>query len=259
LLTKIEKKVTPANKLRGCNPLIVDFVDAGPDICKRIILNFQLVMEADPLEQIREVLRFSVLDASLNDFCAHAIGAAKNQIAALIRAGETPAIEAAEFRKKLQAFIRKHGALGILAPTTQQPTTVHVERTLASAPVFVQQLLKVNMKQEHVVRAVSDFLRSEADRTLWAADGRIVEESLGDLHDSLEAHFQITRDEIEDIYATHDAETRGRQLYRRCVTHQAPLEGRSVPGYFIPGTYNMLADKVRVGWHPQFSDFFPGA
>ncbi len=259
LLAKIAKKVTPANKLKGCNPLVVDFLDAGLDICKRIILNFQLIMQADPLEPIREVLRFSVLDTSLDDFCAHAIGAAKNQIATLIRAAEAPAIEAADFRKRLQAFIRKHGALGILVPTIEQPTAAYVETTLASSPVFVQQLLKVNMKQEHVVRAVSDFLRSDADRTLWAADGRIIEESLGELHNSLEAHFQITRDEIEDLHAAHDAEMRGRQLYRRCVTHQAPLEGRSVPGYFIPGTYNMLADKGRIGWHPQFGDFFPGA
>jgi hypothetical protein len=258
LLTKITKKVTPANKLKGCNPLITDFLSAGTDVCKRIIINFELVMEADPLEPIREVLRFSVLEASLDDFCAHAIGSAKNQIATLIRTGETPVIEAGEFRKRLQAFIRKHGALGILAPTTENPTDVQVETTLAAAPVFVQQLLKVNMKQEHVVRAVSDFLRSDADRTLWAAEGRIVEESLDELNDGLEAHFQITRDEIEDLHSAQQAELRGRQLYRRCVTHQAPLEGRSVPGYFIPGTFNMLADKCRVGWHPQFSDFFSG-
>lgn len=258
VLAKIAKKVTEANKLKGCNPLILDFLGAGPDVCKQIILNFQLLMGADPLEPIREMLRYSVLEESLDDFCAHAIGAAKNQIAALIREGKTPAIDAADFRKRLQAFTRKHGVLGLLIPTTGQPTVVQIEAMLAAAPVFVQQLLKVNMKQEHVVRAVSDYLRSDADRVLWAADGRIVEESLDELHDGLESHFQITRDEIDDLHSTLDAETRGRQLYRRCVGHQAPLEGRSVPSYFIPGTYNLLADKVRVGWHPQYSEFFPG-
>lgn len=257
-LAKVAKKVTAANRLKGCNPLISDFIGAGEDVCTQIILNFRLVMESDPLEAIRERLRTLVLDTALDDFVAHAIGTAKNQIATLIREGETPAIAAGEFRKRLHAFIRKHGALGLLVPTTEQPSDTQVASMLAAAPVFVQQLLKVNMKQEHVVRAVSDFMRSDADRTLWAADGRIVEESLDELHDGLEAHFQNMRDEVEDLHAAQDAETRGRQVYRQCIGHQAPLEGRSVPSYFIPGTYNMMADSCRVGWHPNYSDFFTG-
>ncbi|KAA1052615.1 hypothetical protein FH063_004073 [Azospirillum argentinense] len=258
LLEKIENKLLPSKKFKGCNPLIIEFLAAGTEICQQIILNFRLTMEADPLESIREILRFSVLDVSVDDFCAHAIGMAKNQIAALIRAGEKPMIDAGEFRKRLQAFIRKHGALGLLVPTTEQPNNVQIDTMLMAAPVFVQQLMKVNMPQEHVVRAVSDFLRSDADRTLWAAEGRIVEESLYELHDGLEAHFRIMHDEVEDLLAEKDTETRGRQIYRRCITHQAPLEGRSVPSYFIPGTFNMLADGVRVGWHPQYKDFFSG-
>lgn len=258
-LAKLTKKVTAVNKLKGCNPLISDFVAAGEDVCTQIILNFRLVMESDPLEPIRERLRTLVLDTALDDFVAHAIGTAKNQIATLIRDGDTPAIAAGEFRKWLLAFIRKHGALGLLVPTTEQPSDLQVASMLAAAPVFVQQLLKVNMKQEHVVRAVSDFMRSDADRTLWAADGRIVEESLDELHDGLEAHFQNMRDEVEDLHAAKDAETRGRQVYRQCIGHQAPLERRSVPSYFILGTYNMMADSCRVGWHPSYSGFFPGA
>ncbi len=258
LLTEISNEITLKKELKGCGPMILSFLTAGPDLCKRIILNFQLSMEADPLQPIREKLRYSVFENSLDDFCAHAIGMAKNSISELIRAKEMPIINAGDFQKRLQAFTRKHGALGLLVPTAEQPTETEIEEMLAAAPLFVQQLLRVNMGQEHIVRAVSDYLRSDADRILWAAEGRIVEESLEELHDTLEAYFQITRDEIEDLHSAHNAEARGRQLYRRCVSHSAPLEGRPVPGYFIPGTYNLLADKVRVGWHPQYSNFFRG-
>ncbi|WP_155773763.1 ABC-three component system protein [Methylorubrum extorquens] len=256
VLAKIARKVTPTNKAKGCNPYITQFIDTGEKTCKKIILNFRIVIEEDPIEPIRELLRLSVLSTTLDDFCAYAIGAAKNHIAALIRAGEPPVIEAEIFRKNLQAFIRKHGALGLLVPTTEGPTDTQVASALAATPVFVQQLLKINMKQEHLVRAVSDFLRSDADRTFWAADGRIVEESLDELHYGLEAHFQNMRDEVEDLHSAMAAETRGRQVYRQCVKHQAPLEGRSVPSYFIPGTYNMLANNCRVGWHPNYNNFF---
>ena len=258
LLANIAKKVTPSNRLKGCNPKITDFLSAGEDICVQIIGNFRLVMSDDPVEPIREVLRLHVLDDALEDFCAHAIGMAKNRIAALIRAKQTPQIDADEFRQSLRGFIRKHGALGLLVPTTGKPAAEVVEATLSSSPIFVQQLVRVKMPTEHVVRAVSDYLRSNADQTIWAADGRIVAESLEELHDTLEAHFQITRDEIEELHRMQDAETRGRQLYRRCVTHQAPLQGLSLPGYFVPGSFNMMADTVRVGWHPNYADYFPG-
>lgn len=258
ILTTIAKRITPSTRLKGCNPKITEFLGAGEETCTQIILNFRLVMSDDPLEPIREVLRLHVLDDALDDFCAHAIGMAKNRIAALIRAKQKPQIDADRFRQDLRGFIRKHGALGLLMPTTGKPTSEEVDQTLSSSPIFVQQLVRVKMPTEHVVRAVSDYLRSTADQTLWAADGRIVEESLDELHDTLEAHFQITRDEIEELHGAHDAETRGRQVYRRCVSHQAPLQGLIVPGYFIPGSFNMLADAMRVGWHPKYADYFPG-
>lgn len=258
ILATIAKKVTPSTKLKGCNPKITEFLSAGETACIHIIRNFRLLKADDPLEPIREVLRFSVLEESLDDFCAHAIGMAKNRMAALIRSKEKQVIDAEAFRRDVRDFIRRHGALGLLLPTTERPSSSEIDKMLSSAPVFVQQLVKVAMPTEHIVRAVSDYLRSDADRTLWAAEGRIVAESLDELHDTLEGHFQITRDEIEELHAGHEAEIRGRQLYRRCVTHQAALEGRSVPGYFVPGTFNMLADHARVGWHPQYLDFFAG-
>ncbi len=258
VLVTIAKKITPSNKLKGCNPKINDFLAAGEAICVQIIRNFRLISVEDPVESIREILRFSVLEEALDDFCAHAIGMAKNRIASLLRDGEKPVLDAEEFRRDVRDFIRRHGALGLLVPTTGSPTPAEVDAVLATTPMFVQQLLKVQMPTEDVVRAVSDYLRSDADRTLWAADGRIVAESLDALHDTLEAHFRITRGEIEDLLTDKDEETRGRTVYRRCVSHQAPLDGRNVPGYFIPGTFNMLADNVRVGWHPHYADYFPG-
>jgi hypothetical protein len=259
LLATIANKITPSTKLKGCNPNISNFLAAGEAICTQIIQNFRLISAHDPLEPIRELLSFAVLEDALDDFCAHAIGMAKNRIAALIRDGEKPVLDAEAFRRDLRDFIRRHGALGLLIPTTGSPTPAEVDAVLATMPMFVQQLLKVQMPTEDIVRAVSDYLRSDADRILWAADGRIVAESLDELHDTLEAHYKITRGEIEDLLTEKDEETRGRTVYRRCVSHQAPLDGRNVPGYFIPGTYNMLADDVRVSWHPHFADYISGA
>ncbi|WP_156647835.1 ABC-three component system protein [Methylobacterium sp. Leaf87] len=256
LLKKITKKVTAKNSDKGCSPSITEFIGAGKDICCQIILNFELVGDVDPLEPIREILRLAVQDQTLDDFCAHAIGTAKNQIAVLIRAGSSPIIDTTIFRKQLQAFIRKHGILNLLAPTIEIPADAAIKEIVESAPIFVQQLLKIQISHEYLIRAVSDYLRSEADHTTWAAEGRIVEESLYEFNDTLERHFEITRSEIEDLHSASDEVTRGQRVYRKCISHQTSLEGHVVPNYFIPGSFNLLANFGRIGWHPKYSDFF---
>ncbi|WP_146210753.1 ABC-three component system protein [Azospirillum sp. TSO35-2] len=256
LLAEINKRVSKGKKLKACDPLISEFLSAGMDTCQNIIINFCLVSEPDPLEQIRELFRLSVFENSVEDFCSHAIGEAKNRIAALIRAGDSPMIDALEFRRRLQAFTRKYGARGLLVPTTEQPNNMQVRAILAATPIFVQQLMKVNTPDEALLRAIGDYLRSDADRTVWAADGRIVEESLNELHEGLKSHFQNVRDEVEDLMSEMDSETRGRKIYRDCIKHHEPLESQCVPSYFISGTYNMLADFATIGWHPQYSMWF---
>lgn len=255
-LSKIEKKITPTNKDKGCNPKISEFLAAGPETCAQIIRNFEIVVEDDPLESIRAPIRLAVPDEALDVFCAAAIGDAKNQIDSLIRAKLIPVIGAQSFRDRFRAFVRKHSLLGLLNSATSAPSDNDVQSVLGAMPMFVRQLAAIGTSDDLVLRAVSDFLRTDADRTAWAADGIIVEDSFDELHDALERHFAITRDEVEDMSATQTPELRGRQIYRRCVAHQVPLEGRPLPTHFIPGSYNGLANIIRIGWHPNFQNMF---
>ncbi|MCA3267061.1 MAG: hypothetical protein ING19_13445 [Azospirillum sp.] len=258
VLKKINKMAAAAAQRRSSNPHITQFLKAGEDVCLQIILKFEFVSEIDPLEPIREMLRVSVPDESLEQFCAAAIGAAKNQTDALIRDNKVAILEANKFRKIHQAFIRKHNILSLLNSTTSQPSEDNVLGTINASPIFVQQLNCIGLSKERVVRAVSDFLRSNADRVNWAASGHIVEANLDELNDSLERQFQIIRDEVEDINTHLDEDKRGRLVYGKCLAHQAQLAGNTLPAYFIPGTYNLLADMVRLGWHPKYKDLFSG-
>jgi len=62
----------------------------------------------------------------------------------------------------------------------------------------------------------------------------------------------LFRRDVADIHADKPAEVQGRLVYRQCAQHQAPLEGRVVPGHFVHGSFNDLADRRRVGWHAEF-------
>lgn len=116
----------------------------------------------------------------------------------------------------------------------------------------IRQLELVGLERHDHVRAVSDYLRTSADKTRWAEVGAIFEESLIDWDDFLVGRHGLIAGEIADIHGEKDARTRGRLTYRECAQVQANLDSRAVPSHFVHGCFNALADDMRVGWHPDY-------
>lgn len=238
-------------------PHITRFLAAGDDICGGIITSFELVVDSDPLDAIRGKLQALLPPSVLDDFVKAAIGAAKSAIDQRIREKGLPILSPADFRSQFRAFVVKHNLAGLLEPTTGAPTTDEITHIIGGAPLFVRQLVAVDASQELLVTAVSDWLRTAADKIAWAAAGSIVEGSLDELDISLERHHTLVADEIEDTLAAEIPQSRGRTIYRRCTGLQMPLEGRALPSHFIPGAFNCLADAARLGWHPDYKTLFP--
>ncbi|WP_159091535.1 ABC-three component system protein [Aminobacter sp. MSH1] len=241
----------------GAEPLIAKFLAAGDPVCLKVIERFELLSENDPLETIRGKLAALLPEENLDRFCEAAIGMAKAEVEGLIRKGKVPLIETGGFRKKLRAFIRKYDFSNLLAPTTSAPADHQISDILARQPTFVQQLSAIDPSSRLMAIAVSDFLRATADKVTWADAGSILETSLDELDESLVRHHRLTADELSDTHAELEAALRGRQLYRRCTELQLPLEGRTLPAYFVSGEYNCLADDRRLGWHPNYLSLFP--
>lgn len=257
------KEIASANIMgkpeSGAYPHIVRFLAAGGDICGAIITAFEFVVESDPIDSISGKLTAFLSPGVLEDFVKAAIGRAKAAADQLIREKSSPILSSASFRTKFRAFVIKHNLAGLLQPTTGTPSTDEIAKVIDGTPLFVRQLEAVEASQGLLVTAVSDWLRTTADKIAWAAEGSIVEDSLDELDASLVRHHTMVADEIADIQASSSPELQGRTVYRRCAALQMPLEGRELPLYFIPGTFNCLADVPRLGWHPDHKTLFPKA
>lgn len=241
----------------GAYPHIARFLAAGEDICGAIITAFEFAVEIDPLDAIRGKLAVLLPPGLLDDFVKAAIGFAKSTVDQLIRDKSLPILSPGDFRARFRAFVVKHNLAGLLEPTTGAPSTDEIADVIDGAPLFVRQLAAVDASQDLLVTAVSDWLRTTADKIAWAAAGSIVEGSLDELDTSLERHHTLVADEIADTHAGESPEVRGRKIYRRCTALQMPLEGRALPMHFIPGAFNCLADVRRIGWHPDHKTLFP--
>ncbi len=241
----------------GIEPYVSKFLSAGDDVCLHIIKRFEFASEEDPLVGIRLRLLSAVPEDNVDGFCEAAIGMAKAEAERLIRDKKPAIIDAAAFRRKMRSFIRKYDFSALLVPTTNQPPDQQVAELLQRQPTFVRQLTAVHASRVLITTAVSDFMRTTADKVNWADAGVIVDTSLDELDESLVRHHGLTSDELIDTHGHVEPPVRGRHLYRRCTELQLPLEGRTVPNYFVAGEYNCLAEDRRLGWHPEHKTLFP--
>lgn len=255
-LAKIKKLIASSKADVGCIPLTKRFLAAGDAICLQIIERFQLVTESDPVESVRQYVRPGAPPEALEDLTAAAIGIGRDRVDKLIRDKKNPVQDAQTFRNAFRTFASRSNLNNFLRSTTAEPSTDAIETLVNEAPVFVRQLLAIDATSDLLVTAVSDFLRTRADKIKWADDGRVLADSFDGFDIQLVRQHKLFRDEIEDVDAANERKKRGRKLYRRCTGLDLPLDGQGLPSHFVSGAYNSLADTRQIGWHPEYATLF---
>lgn len=249
---KLSKKTRPPK----CMPHVQRFLDADEDIRCLVIQRMYLVSEdTDPLEPLRALLAPTVPDASIDTICEAAIGMAKEWADKCIRRKSLALIDTSDFRKNFHAFVQRNNLAGYLPTFSTAPPAETTQSMLMDCPVFVRQLQLIEANEEQQVRAVSDFMRTSADKVKWANQGLVFEGSFSDWENSLLRRHAAMQGEIHDLHADRTEIIQGRTLYNRCSTLEIPLDSRTVPSHFTHGGFNELADRQQIGWHPQYRKF----
>ncbi|WP_407120379.1 ABC-three component system protein [Bradyrhizobium sp. STM 3561] len=239
-------------KPTACAPYVQRFLSAGHDERAAIITRLAIVSETDPLESLRALIKTTIVPELVDVLCESAIGMAKEQADELIRQGSAAQIDGDRFKANFIAFVQRNNLPGLLTSLTERPNEIEVTAILVQRPTFIRQLKIIDSSYDDRVRAVSDYLRSSADKTRWAETGAVFEGSLREFDDSLVWRHGLVSDEVADVSSHNDPARQGRAIYRRCAQLQIPIDGRAVPEHFVHGCFNALADDMRLGWHPEY-------
>jgi hypothetical protein len=245
---KLKKKVAPPK----CIAHVQRFLDAK-DALRLAVIGKTTVFasDLDPLEPIRQLLRPTVPEASLDVICASAIGQAKEAADRCIRRKVPALVNVAEFRRNFHAFIQQNNMAGYLPTFTTAPSELDAKALLTSRPVFVRQLELIDASDEQLLRAASDLMRTSGDKVKWAEQGLVFDGSFKDWEDNLLRKHNAVHSETKEIHSDKNPNAQGRIVYSRCAVMEVPLDSRSVPGHFTHGGFNDLADRRELGWHPQ--------
>lgn len=123
--------------------------------------------------------------------------------------------------------------------------------------VFIEQLKLVEISNRRIEKAISDYYKAFKQRSKWVRDDLILIDELKRyeerLIDEWERKFDIMIEDIgkeksEDIFVR-----KGRALFN-WMDGEAEFNIRKNcdEPYVVRGSYHMLANKLKVGWHIEF-------
>ncbi|WED55003.1 MULTISPECIES: ABC-three component system protein [Exiguobacterium] len=123
--------------------------------------------------------------------------------------------------------------------------------------IFVEQLKLIEISNRRIEKAISDYYKAFKQRSKWIRDDLIIIDELNSyeerLIDEWERKFEIM---IEDIGKEKSKDIfikKGRALFN-WMDGEAEFNIRKNcdEPYVVRGSYHMLANKLKVGWHLEF-------
>ena len=120
---------------------------------------------------------------------------------------------------------------------------------------FIHQMTLVHVSDNEVRATIHDYYRAYAQRSRWARQNLLLD---GDaerydraLCDAWYRRFLHHTSDLEDDCDDSTKENAGLRVFRWARQHQLPLRNRHEV-WLSSGSFQMLADDVRVGWHPNY-------
>jgi hypothetical protein len=232
-------------------------------------------LKADQQEQLLNAIivlatqaNITELDDELGSMCLFAVR----------REHLRPFIERLEgwwFRRCLQQLAQPGGAAilaeeieGVFADlrdqfrSTNLPIDVDLEFAEAQSEdfadrVFVHQLKIARIGGSRIDFAIRDYLRAFTQRSRWSRDGLLL---VGELEryerrlvEEWSRSFERIRDELGDAAADEEQERAAQQLYSWVESADISIRSECNEPFVVRGSYQMLSDEQRVGWHPDFA------
>ncbi|MFI1358166.1 ABC-three component system protein [Streptomyces sp. NPDC020898] len=129
--------------------------------------------------------------------------------------------------------------------------TEHTEKT------FVRQLTLAGIGNRRIRMAVRDYVRAYEQRSRWSNENLLRPGELGNyerrLVEEWERRFNVMVDDLGEDAAETEMRAQAKKIYA-WVEQDARTRIREGcdEAFVTTGSYQMLADEQRVGWHPDF-------
>ncbi|HEX6799853.1 MAG TPA: ABC-three component system protein [Ktedonobacterales bacterium] len=123
--------------------------------------------------------------------------------------------------------------------------------------LFMRQLALIDASQRVRQRSVLAYFRASAERTEWGERGEILPDELlrydQDLTERWETEFDCMCSGVPLNAAEQELRRRGLEHFYVIERLDVPIRSGWLYRYLTSGSYHILADRRRVGWHRDFA------
>ncbi|MGB3975866.1 MAG: ABC-three component system protein [bacterium] len=123
--------------------------------------------------------------------------------------------------------------------------------------VFAKQLRLIALSENRIQRAAKNFFKAAEQRSRWVRESLLIDNDLEQYDDILIEEWAIRFDQAKDslpVDSTSDDQIAAGKKVFHWVEAEAniPIRPSCHEVFITRGTYQMLANSLRVGWHPEF-------
>ena len=228
------------------------FFAHGLNVLKSVIKAFRIDCgSGSPQADLQQALdNFCFREGRARQLADMACGWVKSRVDELHERKLPAILSRDEFHRDMQAFYTKFVERSILISFAKAPTPADVETHRAKT--FVRQLEIIAVDFEDQMAAISNYFKAALDRTNWGVSGMVQKESFDELDKNLVETWKNHQKTTAIRDGHRPPEHQGQLLLVECMKHTAPVENLQAPPHFIPGCFHVLADDLKVGWHPDF-------
>lgn len=124
---------------------------------------------------------------------------------------------------------------------------------------FFKQLKLIALGNRPLLKAINDFRKAYGQKNKWLQDGLIMPDELeryeNNLYDNWDRMFSIVVDKIEGAENPQEIIQAGKNFYNEFIEKNHPNIRPNYSSVYYPiGSYHMLAEKKRIGWHPNYEN-----
>ena len=139
------------------------------------------------------------------------------------------------------------------------------ETTEEDNRVFVKQLSHIGINKNRIRKAQENHYRAFAQRAKWLRTELLHISELEQFEAKLEMEwsefFQIMLDDFREDVSASEIKKAARDLYQWSQAIAPDKQSLFIrpsfsAAYLTRGSYHMLADQVRIGWHPDYQQLF---
>ncbi len=263
-IVEMMRDVAHSSKSATNAPGCEGFLKLDDEAAQCFVANIYVLESASQIDEMDQAiareLRFACPKDYVGDLVNVLIGWWCKQVTAMLLSDDVEWIAHDELRLFINEAAQRY-SLNSLPVSEDIERDQDSWRSLDPNMMFVKQLSIVGVGEHGMSFAKRDYIRAYRQRSEWVRRGSVFPGELDHYDDVLTEEWELLFSEMEDEsggWTEEEKKRAGRSLLSKVNHLRLPIRSACRERFIMRGSYQMLSDSMRVGWHPNFDSLLWG-